>query len=218
VERRREQRNRSFARKSDAITFDADMKGRRALGPVLAAELERESMTLDDYVRGPWRAHAATLAQPTRDKYAWALEKHLRELVDEPLLAIDAPMVASHQQRLLAGGATPTTVREVIGKLSGILQIATEHCYVPANAARAVRNVRTEGQVPVYYWLVRNVGYHSDLRAFIEGFEKTRQENRRLVAELGTSGPVDIELLRYDQFNRSVNDRLSLIGRYEILG
>jgi integrase len=53
-------------------------------------------------------------------------------------------MIAAHQQRLLSRGATPTTVREAVGKLSGILQIATEHGYVPANAARAVRNVPAE--------------------------------------------------------------------------
>ena len=101
-------------------------------------------MTLADYVARPWRAHAATLAQPTRAKYAWALEKHLAELVDEPLIAIDAPMVAAHQRLLLDRGATPSTVREVIAKLSGILQIATEHGHIPANPARAVRNVPAE--------------------------------------------------------------------------
>jgi integrase len=53
-------------------------------------------------------------------------------------------MIAGHQRRLLDKGATPGTVREVIAKLSGILQIATEHGYIPANAARAVRNVPAE--------------------------------------------------------------------------
>ena len=101
-------------------------------------------MTLADYVAGPWRAHAATLAQPTRDKYAWALEKHLTELVDEPLITIDAPMVAGHQRLLLDRGATLTTVREVMAKLSGILQIATEHGHLSGNPARSVRNVPAE--------------------------------------------------------------------------
>ena len=45
---------------------------------------------------------------------------------------------------LLDRGATPSTVREVIAKLSGILQIATEHGHIPANPARAVRNVPAE--------------------------------------------------------------------------
>ncbi len=60
------QRSRSFARKGDASTFDREMARRLQLGPALAAELDRQTMTLADYVAGPWRAHAATLAQPTR--------------------------------------------------------------------------------------------------------------------------------------------------------
>jgi integrase len=134
------QRSRTFDKKADAITFDANIKRRRQLGPLLAAEMERESMTLLDYVRGPWRAHAVTLAVKTRKKYAWALD-HLGELIDEPLIMIDAPMIAAHQRLMLDRDASASTVREVISQLSGILQIATEHGYIPANPARAVRNV-----------------------------------------------------------------------------
>jgi hypothetical protein len=75
----------------------------------------------------------------------------------------------------------------------------------------------TQGQVPVYYWLVRDLGARENLRVFISEFEAERESNRRLVAELGTTGPIDVELLQYDQFNRSVNDQHSLLGRYEIL-
>jgi integrase len=135
------QRSRTFDRKSDARTFDAEVTRRRQLGPALVAELDRELMTLEDYVRGPWRAHAATLAKPTRLKYAWALEKHLSELLEQALITIDAPMIAAHQRLLIERGATPSTVREVMAKLSGILQIATEHGHMPANPARAVRSV-----------------------------------------------------------------------------
>ncbi len=138
-----------FEKKADAITFDATVKRRRHLGPQLAAELERESMTLLDYVKGPWRAHAATLALPTRDKYAWALEKHLRELVDEPLLALDVARLAEHQRLMLDRGCTPTTVREVFGRLSGILQLASEHGYIAGNSARALRKVSAEAREEV---------------------------------------------------------------------
>ena len=136
-------RSRSFTRKGDAQTFDREMGRRLQLGPALAAELDRHTMTLADYVAGPWRAHSATLAAPTRTKYAWALDK-LSELVDEPLLSIDAPMIAAQQRLLLDSGATATTVREVMAKLSGILQIATEHGHIAGNPARSVRNVPAE--------------------------------------------------------------------------
>src|SRR5436190_2712901 len=84
-------RSRTFARKGDAVTFDREIGRRLQLGPGLAAELDRRTMTLAEYVTGPWRAHAATLSAPTRLKYAWALDKHLTELLDEPLMTIDAP-------------------------------------------------------------------------------------------------------------------------------
>lgn len=139
-----EQKYRTFDRKTDAEVFEADFKRRRALGPRLAAEQDRENVTLQQYVTGPWRAHAATLAEPTRVKYGWALKNHLSELRDEPLILIDAPAIASHQRLMLSRGATPSTVREVIAKLSGVLQIAAEHGYIPANPARSVRNVPKE--------------------------------------------------------------------------
>ena len=138
------QRSRTFDRKGDAVTFDADIIRRRQLGPALAAELERETITLDGYVRGPWRTHAATLAKPTRAKYAWALEKHLRELLDEPLAALDVARLAEHQRLLLDRGVTASTVREVLTRLSGILQMAVEHGHIPANPARALRKVSAE--------------------------------------------------------------------------
>jgi hypothetical protein len=50
------QRSRSFARKGDAVTFDREMARRLQLGPALAAELDCRTMTLADYVAGPWRA------------------------------------------------------------------------------------------------------------------------------------------------------------------
>jgi hypothetical protein len=79
------------------------------------------------------------------------------------------------------------------------------------------RLLATQGQVPVYYWLVREFGAVDGLRTFISEFEYSREENRRIIGERGTTGPIDRELLQYDQFNRSVNDQHSLLGRYEIL-
>ena len=87
-------------------------------------------------------AHARRHARaPTRAKYAWALQKHLGELVDEPLIALDVARLAEHQRLMLDRGATPSTVREVFARLSGILQLAAEHGYIAANSARALRKV-----------------------------------------------------------------------------
>ncbi len=143
------QRSRTFDRKGDAVTFEADFKRRRQLGPELAVQLDRSTLSLDAYVRGPWRAHAATLRPPTKAKYAWALEKHLTELLDEPLVALDVARLAEQQRLLLDRGATPSTVREVLTRLSGILQVAVEQSYLNANPARALRKVPVEGSEEV---------------------------------------------------------------------
>src|SRR5215212_4481327 len=85
------QRSRTFDRKGDADTFDREMRRRSQLGPVLAAELDRDAITLDGFVRGPWRAYAATLSPASRARCAWALERHLTDLHDEPLVVLDVP-------------------------------------------------------------------------------------------------------------------------------
>ena len=134
------QRSRMFDRKQDAITFDADIKRRRALGARLAAELDREDITVLDYVRGPWRAHAATLAQPTRASTMGpdqAPDRAARRAADRDRRARGRCPPAALCSARCDVEHGPRGDRE----LSGILQIATEHGYIPANPARAVRNV-----------------------------------------------------------------------------
>lgn len=143
------QHGRTFTRKRDAITFDAEVTRRRHPGPALTSELDRSTVTLDAYVRGPWRAHAVTLSPASRATYAWALEKHLAELLDEPLVSLDVPRLAAHQRLLLDRGARPTTIREALVRLSGILQIAVEHGHVQGNAARALRKVPLDAREEV---------------------------------------------------------------------
>lgn len=138
------QRSRTFDRKGDASLFDAEIRRRQQLGPALVRELDRGTLTLDEFIRTGFRTHAVTLSTATRRQYAWALEHHLVELLDEPLIAIDVPRLAAHQQHLLDHGRSINTVREALTRLSGILQIAVEHGHIPGNAARAVRKVRAE--------------------------------------------------------------------------
>ena len=143
------QHSRTFDRKGDAVTFDSDIRRRRQLGPVLAAELERETETVDDFIRGPWRAHAATLAPKTREKYRWVLSKHLGTLGDEPLATLDVARLAAHQRRLLDAGVRPNTVRAIHAQIAGILQIAVEYGRIPANPARSMRVIKGDPIAPV---------------------------------------------------------------------
>lgn len=138
------QRSRSFDRKGDAQTFDREVRRRLQLGPHLVRELDRSALTLSEFVDTGFRSHVSTLSEKSREQYDWALQLHLRELASEPLLALDVPRLAMHQQMLLDRGRTPNTVRDVMTRLSGILQVAVEHGHVPGNAARALRKVPAE--------------------------------------------------------------------------
>jgi integrase len=184
------QRSRTFDRKGDAITFDGDIKRRRQLGARLTAELEREQMTLDEYVRGPWRAHAATLAQPTQQKYRWALKKHLRELVDEPLLALDVTRLAEHQQLMLGKGCSPNTIRAAFAQLSGILQLAAESGYLAGNSARALRKVPAEPGEEV------KALAPVELEKLIAGFDGRDRAIALLAGHLGLR-PIEVRMARW---------------------
>jgi len=138
------QRSRMFDRKGDADHFDIAMRRALQLGPHLVRELERSALTLEAFVRTGFRTHAATLSADTRRHYRWALENHLTELLDEPLLTLDVPRLATHQQHLLDHGRTANTVRQAMTRLSGILQVAVEHGHIPANPARTLRKIPAE--------------------------------------------------------------------------
>jgi integrase len=138
------QHSRSFDRKADAELFEAELRRRRQLGPTLARDVLQTTVTLDEFVRTGFRTHAATLAPASRRHYRWALENHLTGLLDVPLAAIDVPMLAAYQRRLLDTGRTSNTVREAMTKLSGILQIAVEHGLIAANPVHSLRKTPLE--------------------------------------------------------------------------
>jgi integrase len=158
------QRSRTFDRKGDADTFDREVSRARQLGPKLLRELTApQAITLCEFVKTGWRAHAAGMDPATRAKYKWALDFHLQELLDVPLADIDIPRIVEHQQHLLTHGREPvpgerrkapqvrsvTTVRRAIEHLSGILQIAAEHGVIPGNPARSVRKLPPQRKPPV---------------------------------------------------------------------
>lgn len=74
------------------------------------------------------------------------------------------------------------------------------------------------GQIPVYYWLVRQCPYetHSYLRDFLVGFEERRAMSRAAQSE-GRLNDVNPVLSRYDVLNRSTNDAGSHRARIAIL-
>jgi integrase len=138
------QHSRTFDRKHDADLFDAELRRRRQLGPTLARDVLQATITLDEFIRTGFRTHAVMLAPASRRHYRWALENHLTGLLDTPLAAIDVPMLATYQHRLLDTGRTPNTVREAMTKLSGILQVAVEHGHIAANPVHSLRKTPRE--------------------------------------------------------------------------
>ncbi len=77
--------------------------------------------------------------------------------------------------------------------------------------------LQAQGLVTVYYWLVR---YLEDeelprVRAFLVDFDRLRGQNRSVVRQGGE--PIDAEVQRFENLNRSTNDQASIEDRFEIL-
>jgi integrase len=190
------QRSKTFRRRDHAQAWERDRVDRAQLGPRLAAKhLDQpdELMTLDQFIVGEWRTHALNhLSHSTRTMYAWALEKHCAELLDQPLIALTAPVLSEHQQLMFGRGASPNTVREVFAHLASVLQLAVQYGHVPGNNARGLRKVRKHIRpevTPLY------PAEFERLLAMLEGRD-------RAIAVLGGYlglRPIEIRLARWDQ-------------------
>ena len=147
-------------------------------------------------MRDGFRTHAATLRRGHPQKYAWALGEAPAELADEPLLALDVPRLASHQRLMLDHGATANTVREVMARLSGILQIAVEHGHLPANPARALRKVPRDAAEDV------DPLAPVELERLIAGLTAATEPSSLLGGHLGLR-PLEIRCAPWGAFNGS---------------
>lgn len=143
------QRSKTFKRKGDAEHYDAEITRAKALGPHIMRELTRGTETLDDFIQGPWRLHAASLAPKTKAKYRWVLENHMGDLGSEPLVTLDVARLSAHQAWLLKKGLNHNTVREVLRMIGAILTIAAEHSRIPANPMRSLRRVAAQDTGPI---------------------------------------------------------------------
>lgn len=109
-----------------------------------------------------------------------------------------------------------------LGTISSLSTLSGRVVDVLDNMAKVFQHgdplLRTEGQLPVYYWLVRDLGAAKKLREFLDEFEA----ERKLVATIGDE-KLDEELAfgesvrSYALYNRATNDKGSIQRRYEIL-
>ena len=170
------QHSKTFARRPDADLYDLEIKRAKALGPHIMRELQRGTQTFEEFIRGDWTDHAASLAPKTRAKYRWVLENHVGGLLSEPLAMIDGQRLARHQRQLLARGLRPNTVREILTALGAILQVAVDYGHIPHNPARSLRKVRRDPRKPIVV-LEPGVRVPSEFPA---GGENLAHESRRL--------------------------------------
>jgi integrase len=132
-----QQRSKTFTRKGDAETWDRERQRRQQLGPAYARTLE--PITLEQFLATPaWLDIHGRLSKSQRDKYLWAFEKHLADLLDASLPDIDVPRLAVERTRMRDAGASVTTRSTVLGLLARVLDQAVLHGRIPGNPARAL--------------------------------------------------------------------------------
>jgi integrase len=134
-------RGRRFDRKTDADTWERELRRRRQLGPLAVAQLTTRASTLGEWIADRWAPeHAATLEQSTRDRYADAYRLHIEPwLGDVPLTEITVGRLRSWQAERLADGAGVGTIDKARTVLSSVLRHAAESEAIPGNPLTLVR-------------------------------------------------------------------------------
>ena len=135
-------RSRSFARKTDADRYDAEITRRRQLG--VLSTLDAGSETLDEFVTRTWApTHAVTVAPRTRKLYASLYDHHLAPtLGDIALRDLRPELIARWQADRLQAGGGPVAVGQALTLLGNILQRALEAERITTNPVRLVRRAR----------------------------------------------------------------------------
>lgn len=131
--------SRTFARKRDADSFDAELKRRARLGDLDLLDAGRE--TLADFAREWWRLHAEpNLARTTRIYYATVWDLHvLPRLGGLELRRITPEVVEAFQGDLRTAGVGDPTVRKVLSILQGVLTRAVVLRKISANPVAPIR-------------------------------------------------------------------------------
>jgi integrase len=136
------QRSRTFDRRGDAQSWDAEVRRRRQLGPLAVQQLTaRGGPTLDQWIERRWAPeHGTTLAQSTRERYANVYDCHIADpLGDVPLSELTVARLREWQAALGKAGAGAGTVHKARTLLSSVLRHAAESEAIPGNPVSLVR-------------------------------------------------------------------------------
>ncbi len=134
-------RSRLFDRRGDALSWEAEVRRRRQLGPLAVAALTTRAPTLGEWIKNRWAPeHAATLEQSTRERYANVYELHVAPHLDGVSLTdLTVSRLRGWQAGLLDCGVQPGTVLKARTLLSSVLRHAAEAEAIPGNPLPIVR-------------------------------------------------------------------------------
>jgi integrase len=134
-------RSKALARKRDADLLDSEIKRRRALGTLAA--FDAGTLTLADFAKRWWEAHARRLAPMTGRRYAEVFDRHvLPRLGGYRLRDLTPAVVDDFRSELERAGKGAPTVLKAFTVLSSILQHAVVRGEVASNPVREVKKPR----------------------------------------------------------------------------
>jgi integrase len=132
-------RQRTFVRKSDAVTFEAELRRRKALGEL--ALFERRNSPVERLATEWWSKHAVpNLAEWTLRKYERMLVKHIQPRLGSMRVGEVTPeVVADFRARLERSGVGRDSVRVSMVVLQAMFAQAVSWGWVASNPVKAVR-------------------------------------------------------------------------------
>jgi integrase len=171
-------RSRTFDRKGDAVSFEADRVRRKQLGQAAVPE----DVPLAGFVETYWRLHAVpNLAPSTRDFYMRTWLNHIApRLGDVGVRELSPKRLSRFRDELERAGVGTATVRKAMGIVQSILSFAVAEELIEYNAAAAVRKPRYERAREPQIFTPRDV---EEIRT------KLGQRDATLVSVLAYSGP-----------------------------
>jgi integrase len=132
-------RQRTFARKSDALTFDAELRRRKAMGEL--ALFERRNRPVESLATEWWSKHAVpNLSEWTLRKYKRMLVKHIQPGLGAARVGEITPeRVAEFRARLERDGVGRDSVRVSTVVLQAMFAQAVRWGWVASNPVKSVR-------------------------------------------------------------------------------
>jgi integrase len=223
-------RSRKFDRKSDAETWEREVKRLQQLGPLALQRLTDGGPTLNDWIRDHWTPeHGATLEPGTMVRYTSAYRLHIQPTFGQvPLTEITVSAVRAWQASLVQAGVTPGNIKKIRACFSSVLRHAAESEAMPNNPLYLVRPPKSAHRdgvrplTPTTVEMIRGAildpparqvaasGPGQRARRAYEvtapGTEPTRQRDALVVSFMAYAGlrPGEIRGLRFDDIGENM--------------